>query len=147
MEIQTNTDHSIVTTEALTSHVSAVVTDTMQRFGEQITRVVVHLSQGKDSKSPDGDHRCVMEAHVKGHAPVVANGHANNLHQAIQGAADKLKRATDSVIGRMSNGAKGGSRIVDALVADPTVETEEDTTDEHASAPAAAPNADNAGRN
>lgn len=118
MEILTNTDHSIVTTEALTDHVGTVVTDTMQRFGEQITRIVVHLSQGKDSKSPAGEHRCVMEAHVKGHAPVVANAHATNLHQAIQGAADKLRRATDSVIGRMSNGAKGGSRIVDVLVTD-----------------------------
>ncbi len=139
MEIQTNTDHSIATTEALTGHVSTVVTDSMQRFGEQITRVVVHLSQGKDSKSPAGEHRCLMEAHVKGHAPVVANAHASNLHQAIQGAADKLKRATDSVVARMSAGAKGGSRIVDILVTDPADESAQDGVD--------APNADNAGRN
>lgn len=143
MEILTHTDHSIDTTEALTTHVSTVVTDTMQRFGEQITRVVVHLSHGKDSKSPAGEHRCVMEAHVKGHAPVVANGHASNLHQAIQSAADKLRRATDSVIGRMSNGAKGGNRIVDALVADPTDAADDDTT----SVPHDAPDAGNAGRN
>ena len=141
MEIKTNTDHSIATTEALTSHVNTVVTDTMQRFGEQITRVVVHLSQGKDSKSPAGEHRCVMEAHVKGHAPVVANGHASNLHQAIQSAADKLKRATDSVIGRMSNGAKGGSRIVDALETDSA-----DDADESTPVHDDAPDAGNAGR-
>ena len=142
MEIQTNTDHSIATTEALTSHVDTVVSDTMQRFGEQITRVVVHLSQGKDSKSPAGEHRCVMEAHVKGHAPVVANGHASNLHQAIQSAADKLKRATDSVIGRMSNGAKGGSRIADALATESADDTDAESTPAHDDAP----DADKAGR-
>ena len=146
MEILTNTDHSIATTEALTSHVSTVVSDTMQRFGEQITRVVVHLSQGKDSKSPDGEHRCVMEAHVKGHAPVVANGHATNLHQAIQSAADKLKRATDTVIGRMSNGAKGGSRIADALAVAPADAAEGADTDDK-TPPYDVPDAGNAGRN
>lgn len=147
MEILTHTDHSIVTTEALTSHVSTVVTDTMQRFGEQITRVVVHLSQGKDSKSPPGEHRCVMEAHVKGHAPVVANAHASSLHQAIQGAADKLKRATDSVIGRMSNGAKGGSRIVDVLDTDPANDASDDLADMNEEATGHAPNAGDAARN
>lgn len=124
MEIQTNTDHSITSTDALTSHVDTVVKDTLARFDQQITRVVVHLSQGKDSKSPTGDHRCMMEAHVKSHAPIVTNDHAPNTHQAIQGAADKLKRAIDGALGKLSSGAKGGSRIVDVLVDDVTDEAD-----------------------
>jgi ribosomal subunit interface protein len=126
MEIQINNDHSIERHEPLTTHVETVVTDTLARFSQQITRVVVHLSEGKDSKSPTGDHRCMMEARIQGHPPVVANDHATNMHQAIIGAAEKLKRAIDSALGRMGAGAKSGERIVDGLAAD----TEEATGDE-----------------
>ena len=54
---------------------------------------------------------------MQGHAPIVANDHAASLHQAIHGAADKLKRALVSAVGRLSTGAKGGERIADGLTA------------------------------
>ncbi len=118
MEIQTNTDKSIEGNEALTSHVETVARESLSRFSPQITRLVVHLGRGKDAKSTTGDHRCMMEARIHGHPPIVAHDHEPNLHQAIHGAAEKLKRAIDSALGRMSAGAKGGDRIVDGLVAD-----------------------------
>ena len=124
MEIQTNTDNTIERHEPLTKHVETVVREVLGRFDQQITRVVVHLSEGKDAKSAVGDHRCMMEARLHGHAPIVANDHAASLHQAIQGAADKLKRALVSALGRLSTGAKGGERIVDGL----TTDTEEPET-------------------
>ncbi len=120
MEILTNTDSSIERHEPLTTHVEEVVKTSLARFSHQITRVVVHLSEGKDSKNPNGDHRCMMEARIQGHSPVVADDHAATLHQAIHNSAEKLKRALDSVIGRLNAGAKGGSRIADALVDAPT---------------------------
>ena len=119
MEIQTNTDKSIEGNEALTSHVDTVARETLSRFSHQITRLVVHLGRGKDAKSTTGDHRCMMEARIHGHPPIVAHDHEPNLHQAIHGAAEKLKRAIDSTVGRMSAGAKGGDRIVDGLITDP----------------------------
>lgn len=115
MEIQTNTDSTIERHAPLTTHVETVVTEALSRFSHQISRVVVHLGEGKDAKNPDGNHHCMMEARLQGHAPVVANDHAASLHQAIHGAADKLKRAVDSTLGRMGAGAKGGHRISDAL--------------------------------
>ena len=118
MEIQTNTDSTIERHAALTDHVKTVVTEALGRYHQQITRVVVHLGQGKDAKSANGVHRCMMEAHVKTHAPVVATEYAASLHQAIHGAAEKLKRALGTTLGKSAQGAKGGDRIVDGIVDD-----------------------------
>lgn len=121
MQIQTNTDHTIEGTEALTTHVESVVNLAVGRFGEHITRVVVHLNKNNDSKSPTGDFRCLLEARIEGHAPVATSDHAGNLHQAIHGAAEKLKRAVGSTLGKLHDGVKGGPVVAEALVdnADP----------------------------
>ncbi|MES2830411.1 MAG: HPF/RaiA family ribosome-associated protein [Pseudomonadota bacterium] len=116
MEIQTNTDHSIEHHELLTAHVEEVVKTALNRFSHQITRVVVHLSEGKQAKNPNGSHRCLMEARIQGHSPVVADDHADSLHQAIHNSSEKLKRGLDSLVGRLHAGAKGGDRIADALI-------------------------------
>ncbi len=123
MQIQTNTDHTIEGTEALTTHVENVVNLAMGRFSENITRVVVHLNKNNDSKSPTGDFRCLLEARIEGHAPVTASDHAGNLHQAIHGASEKLKRAVGSTLGKLS-GVKGGPVVAEAL-ADNTDESGE----------------------
>ena len=44
MKIQLNTDVNIDGTEALAAQVDATVTQSLAHFGEQITRVEVHLS-------------------------------------------------------------------------------------------------------
>ncbi|MBC7413465.1 MAG: HPF/RaiA family ribosome-associated protein [Herminiimonas sp.] len=118
MQIQTNTDHTIEGTEALTTHVETVVNLAVGRFSENITRVVVHLNKTNDAKSATGDFRCLLEARIEGHAPVAASDHAGNLHQAIHGAAEKLKRAIGSTLGRLNDGIKGGPVVTDAIVDD-----------------------------
>lgn len=118
MQIQTNTDHTIEGTEALTTHVESVVNLAVGRFSEHITRVVVHLNKNNDSKSPTGDFRCLLEARVEGHAPVAASDHAGNLHQAIHGASEKLKRALSSTLGRLQDGVKGGPVVAEAIIDD-----------------------------
>ena len=118
MQIQTNTDHTIEGTEALTTHVEGVLNLAIGHFSEHITRVVVHLNKDKDSKSPTGDFGCLLEARIEGHAPVTASDHAGNLHQAIQGASKKLKRALGSTLGRLQDGIKGGPVVAEAILDD-----------------------------
>jgi hypothetical protein len=43
----------------------------------------------------------MLEARVTGYQPIAVSNHSINLHQAITGAADKLKRAIDSALGRI----------------------------------------------
>jgi len=114
MQIQINTDSTIEQHEPLTRHAELVVQESIGRFSDHITRVVVHLGETSDSKSSSGDHRCMMEARIEGHPPIVASDHAASLHQAIQRAADKLKRAIDSTLGRISDSGKGSNAGAEA---------------------------------
>jgi ribosome-associated translation inhibitor RaiA len=99
MQININTDKSIGRRLGLDEHVETVVQAAVGRFGEQITRVEVHLSDENGAKG--GGSRCVLEARVTGYQPIAVHDNSDNLHQAISGAADKLKRAIDSALGRL----------------------------------------------
>jgi ribosome-associated translation inhibitor RaiA len=101
MQININTDKTIQRNQGLEDHVNAVVKAAVERFGEHITRVEVHLSDENSQKSADGGNRCLLEARVTGYQPIAVSNHSATLHQAISGAADKLKRAIDSALGRI----------------------------------------------
>lgn len=101
MQININADKTIDRHAGLDEHVQTVVSNALHRFGEQITRVEVHLSDNLVQKSADGDNRCLMEARVTGYQPIAVSDHAATLHQAIGGSAEKLKRAIDSALGRL----------------------------------------------
>lgn len=103
MQININTDKTIDRNAGLDEHVQSVVTAAIGRFSEHITRVEVHLSDNNSQKSADGDNRCLMEARVTGYQPIAVSDHSATLHQAISGAAEKLKRAIDSALGRLND--------------------------------------------
>ena len=100
MQIQVNTDKSIEGAEALAAHVRGVVADVLNHFSDQITRVEVHLSDENGAKSGQDDMRCMLEARLEGRPPVAVTHHAATLHMAVDGAADKLARMIDSILGR-----------------------------------------------
>jgi hypothetical protein len=83
-----NTDKTIERHSGLDEHVHTVVSNALHRFGEQVTRVEVHLSDNLGQKSADGDNRCLMEARLTGLQPIAVSDHAATLHQAISGATE-----------------------------------------------------------
>jgi len=103
MQINVNTDKTIERTAGLDDHVRQVVQGALNRFGEHIGRVDVHLSDNNAQKSSDGDVRCMIEARVNGYQPIAVSDHDATLHQSINGAADKLQRAIDSALGRLND--------------------------------------------
>jgi len=102
MKIQINTDSNIEGSEELTQQTQAVVESALERFAEHITRVEVHLSDENGDKGGT-DKRCVMEARLEGMQPVAVTDQAENMEQAINGAADKLERLLDHELGRLSD--------------------------------------------
>ncbi|MCP8689542.1 HPF/RaiA family ribosome-associated protein [Marinobacterium sedimentorum] len=101
MKIQLNTDVHIDGTEALAAQVAATVEQALERFSEHVTRVEVHLSDENGDKSGQHDQRCMLEARLEGRQPVAVTDHAATLEQAVQGAAQKLARLLDSMLGRL----------------------------------------------
>ena len=109
MQININTDSTIEGHAGLNDHVQSVVDSAIHRFRENITRVEVHLSDNNSQKSADGDNRCLMEARITGYQAIAVSDHAATLHQAITGAAEKLKRAIDSALGKLHDSKRHAS--------------------------------------
>jgi len=101
MQIQTNTDHHIEGKEPFAAHVEATVTHALRHMQDQITRVEVHISDENAGKSGVDDKRCLMEARPINHQPVAVSHQAGSVHQAIDGAAKKLKAAVETLLGRL----------------------------------------------
>jgi len=103
MKIQINTGNNVEGSEELTQQTQAVVESALERFAQQITRVEVHLSDENSSHKGGSDKRCVMEARWEGMEPVAVTDQAENMEQAVHGAADKLEKMLKHTLGRLSN--------------------------------------------
>ena len=101
MQIQINTDHHIDGNEALSAHVEAVVEKALRHVKDQLTRVEVHIDDENGGKAGIDDKRCLMEARLRSHQPVVVSHHAGSIHQAVDGAARKLRAALEALLGRL----------------------------------------------
>ena len=104
MIIQINTDSNIEGNRELAQQVETVVGDSLERFGDQITRVEVHLSdENSDKKFGTEDKRCLLEARLAGLQPMAVSHQAATMEQAVDGAVDKLMRSIDTTLGKLDN--------------------------------------------
>jgi len=103
MHIQINTDSNIEGREELAPHVKGVVEGALSRFSDRITRVEVHLSDQNSDKSGQDDKRCMMEARLESRQPTAVTHQAASLRDAVDGAADKLKRSLESTLARLKD--------------------------------------------
>lgn len=117
MQLQIHTDNHVERTDELTQQVHAVVEGTLDRFGEQLMRVEVHINDTNSSeKNGANDKRCMMEARLAGMQPIAVTHHAASLEQAIDGAAEKLERTLDHRLGKLEhkkgNTSFGGDQTI-----------------------------------
>ena len=101
MQVLVNTDASVQAPESLEQRVAAVVEDALERFEQDITRVEVHLSDENAAKGGGDDKRCLMEARLAGHQPLVVSHKAPSMELAVTGAAEKLQHAVGNTLGRL----------------------------------------------
>ena len=103
MLVQIHTDPNIQSSPALTAQVEALVAGTLERFSDRISRVLVHLGDENGHKGGSNDKRCMMEARLDGRPPIAVTEQAPTLDQAMDGAAEKLERSIDSMLGRLND--------------------------------------------
>lgn len=103
MQIQVNTGNNIESDDKLIQKVKTTVAGSLERFGDRITRVEVHLSDVNAQKGGQ-DIRCVVEARAAGLDPVAVDDMAEDVQRAVRGAAGKLQRALDSRLGKLGRG-------------------------------------------
>lgn len=103
MKVQINTDSHVQHDESLTRHVETTLSNTLDRFNGQITRIEVHLRDKNGGKSGDKDKQCTMEARLEGLPPMTASEEAGSVAAAVSGAARKLQRVLDHALGKLAH--------------------------------------------
>jgi len=100
MNIQINSNRSVSVDIGRSTRVEASVSQLLQRFEGQITRVEVHLSDFNGERFGADDQRCVLEARPAGRDPVVVTNHAATPEEAAHGAAQKMQRLLTSLFAK-----------------------------------------------
>lgn len=103
MIIQVNTDKNIPGGDDLQTYLDGLISNQLNHYSSQISRVVVHLSDENGPKEGANDKRCLLEARVEGRQPIAVVNNADNHEKAIAGAVDKLAHSLDKIFGRMNN--------------------------------------------
>lgn len=93
MKVRIAHDDHIRSSQARGEEIEGLIEDTLGRFGESIMSVQVHLSDENGPRFTPGDKRCLLEARLRRHEPIVVSHHADSVRQAVSGAAAKLERA------------------------------------------------------
>lgn len=107
MLVQFNTDKNIEGTETLALESEATIRQALTRVSERVTRIEVHVSdENSVKKAGTADMRCLIEARLSGRDPLAVSHSASTVAQSVAGAADKLKRALEGVVGRRKSAAR-----------------------------------------
>lgn len=101
MLIQFNTDKNVSGNMELEASLTSIIETQLSRFSDQITRIEVHLSDEDGKKRGVNDLRCLLEARLEGLHPVAVTNDADSKEHAVRGAAEKLKRALTTILGRL----------------------------------------------
>lgn len=102
MQVEVSTGNQIDTDREFLDQVDATVTEALERFGEQIIRVLVHFGdENSTEKGGDNDKRCTLEARIGGLDPIAVVGHGSTLDQALDSAVDKLVKTLDRTFERL----------------------------------------------
>lgn len=101
MQTEVFSDKNIAVDVRTQQWVTATVEVTLERHLEDLSRVIVYLTDENAGKSGPGDKRCKMEARPKGHQPIVVTQDANTLTQAVEGASEKLEHALEHLFGKL----------------------------------------------
>jgi ribosomal subunit interface protein len=101
MEIQVNTDNNIEGKQKLEKYMTEAISEGLSRFGDMITRVEVHVSDENGNKKGPKDKRCLLEARLKGMAPIAVTSHEDNIHNAVTSSIDKMKATLNKTMGKL----------------------------------------------
>jgi ribosome-associated translation inhibitor RaiA len=103
MQILVNSNHTVSGSESVTARVEAMVSGSVDRFADRITRIEVHLHDENADKGGERDKRCMIEARLGGLKPIAVTNTAPTLAEAIEGAAEKLERALEHTLGKLDD--------------------------------------------
>ena len=100
MQVLVNHDNQVRVGAAVATRLASVIEDSLQHFGDRITRIEMHLTDENGHKGGAADHRCMIEARLANLSPIAVTNHAEDFQIAFEGALVKLQRALEHAIGK-----------------------------------------------
>ena len=101
MQVQVNCGDGLQARETLERWATEYLEDALARFRGELTRVEVQLGGDAHAKHGGQDVRCTLEARLAAHPPVAVSHFAQNMDEAIRGAAQKLQHALEHRSGKL----------------------------------------------
>jgi hypothetical protein len=101
MQVQVNTSNGIENKETLERWADGFLNDALARFGHEITRVEVQLSDENSGKKGAPNKRCMLEARLNGRDPLAVSHHGETQDEAFRGATQKLIRVLEHTLGKL----------------------------------------------
>ena len=105
MQVQFNSDSTVMGTDDVASRIEARVREKLGRFEDRLTRLEVHVHNDHRHTHGHDDKACTLEARPRGGKPLGVTEHGSTVDDAARKAAMTLAQRLDRHFGK---GAKHG---------------------------------------
>ncbi len=102
MQVQFNSDSSVMGTENVAERITAKVREKLDRFEDRLTRLEIHLRDVNGPKHGADDKSCTIEARPAGGRAIGVTEHASDVDTAARKAATTLAQRLERHFGKES---------------------------------------------
>ena len=102
MQVQFNSDSSVMGTENVAERIESAVRTKLARFEERLTRLEIHVRDENGPKHGADDKACMIEARPRGGRPIGVTEHASKVDDAARKAAHTLAQRLERFFGKES---------------------------------------------
>ncbi|MCB2059137.1 MAG: HPF/RaiA family ribosome-associated protein [Novosphingobium sp.] len=100
MQVQFNSDSSVMGTANVAERIEAQVRDRLARFEDRLTRIEIHVRDENARKHGANDKACTIEARPRGTRAIGVTEHASDVDAAARKAATTLAQRLDRHFGK-----------------------------------------------
>ncbi len=100
MQVQFNSDSSVMGTQEVAERIENHVREKLARFEDRLTRVEIHVRDENGPKHGADDKACTIEARPRGGKPIGVTGHADKVDDAARKAAGTLAQRLERHFGK-----------------------------------------------
>lgn len=100
MQVQFNSDSSVMGTENVAERIETSVREKLSRFEDRVTRLEVHVRDENGAKGGADDKACTIEARPRGGKPIGVTEHASTVDDAARKAASTLAQRLQRHFGK-----------------------------------------------
>ena len=102
MQVQFNSDSSVMGTREVAERIEAAVREKLARFEERLTRIEIHVRDENAAKGGADDKACTIEARPRGGKPIGVTANAGKVDDAARKAANTLAQRLERHFGKES---------------------------------------------